>query len=83
VLVVGTVRKGDLVVMKPDICGLLLDATGYARLATLEWANEVANAAKGMASVATIEPTAHSLHVWDPGSYPATSAPSWITTPSR
>ncbi len=62
--------------MKPDICGLLLDATGYARLATLEWANEVANAAKGMASVATIEPTAHSLHVWDPGSYPATSAPS-------
>src|SRR5215208_7961971 len=31
-------------------------ATGYVRLATLEWANEVAKAARGTTSVATIEP---------------------------
>jgi hypothetical protein len=30
-------------------------ATGYVRLATLEWANEVAKAARGTTSVATIE----------------------------
>ncbi len=70
------VKKDDPVVMLPV-------ATDYVRLATLEWANEVAKAARGMTSVATIEPPAHSLHVWDPGSYPATSAPSCVTTPSR
>src|SRR5215211_2823163 len=31
-------------------------ATGYVRLATLEWANEVAKAARDTTSVATIEP---------------------------
>src|ERR671921_1792940 len=31
-------------------------ATGYVRLATLEWANEVAKAARGTTGVATIEP---------------------------
>jgi hypothetical protein len=46
------VKKDVLIVM-------LLVATGYVRLATLEWANEVAKAARGMISVATIEPPAH------------------------
>jgi hypothetical protein len=70
------VKKDVLIVM-------LLVATGYVRLATLEWANEVAKAARGMISVATIEPPAHAPHVCDPVADPATSAPSWITTPSR
>jgi hypothetical protein len=34
-------------------------ATGYVRLARLEWAKEVAKAARGVTSVATIEPPAH------------------------
>ena len=61
----------------------MLVATGYVRLATLKWANEVAKAARGTTSVATIEPPAHAPHVCDPVADPATSAPSWITTPSR
>ena len=38
---------------------LMLVATGYVRLATLEWANEVVKAARGTTSVATIELPAH------------------------
>ena len=55
----------------------------YARLATLECANEVAKAARGIASVATIDPPIHAPHVCDPVNDPAASAPPWITTPSR
>ena len=33
--------------------------TGYFRLAVLEWTNDVAKAARGMTSVATIEPPIH------------------------
>ena len=62
---------------------VLAVATGYARLLTLEWANDVAKAAKGMTSVATIAPPTHAPQVCDPVTDPATSAPSWITTPSR
>src|SRR5215204_2407961 len=50
-------------------------AIGYVRLAMLEWANEVAKAARGTTNVATIEPPAHAPHVCDPVTDPATSAP--------
>src|ERR671913_2248078 len=42
VLMVGTVGKGAPVVMIPDTSNPLPYARGNARLATLEWANEVA-----------------------------------------
>jgi hypothetical protein len=45
-LVKEPVKKDDPVVLMPV-------ATGYVRLATLEWANEVAKAARGTTSVAT------------------------------
>jgi hypothetical protein len=83
VLMVGTVGKGAPVVMIPDTSNLLPYARGNARLATLEWANEVAKAARGTTSVAAIEPPVHAPHVCDPVTDPATSALSWITTPSR
>jgi hypothetical protein len=51
-LVKEPVKKDDRVVILPV-------ATGYVPLATLEWANEVAKAARGVTSVATIEPPAH------------------------
>jgi hypothetical protein len=70
------VEKDDPVVMIPV-------AAGYVRLATLKWANEVTKAARGTTSVAAIEPPAHAPHVCDPVTDPATSAPSWITTPSK
>jgi hypothetical protein len=71
VLMVGTVGKGDPVVVIPDTCSLL----PYAR------ANEVAKAARNTTSVAAIEPPVPAPHVCDPVTDPATSALSWITTP--
>ena len=56
---VGTVGKGAPVVMIPDTSNLLPYARGNARLATLEWANEVAKAARGTTSVATIHGAWH------------------------
>src|SRR5918993_687925 len=56
---VGTVGKGDPVVMISDTCSMLPYARGNARLATLEWTNEVAKAARGTTSVAAIEPPVH------------------------
>ncbi len=53
---------------------MIPDATGYVRLAKLEWASEVAKAARGTTSVATNEPPAHAPHVCDPVTDPAKSA---------
>ena len=46
----------------------------YARLGTLEWANEVAKAARGTTSVATIEPPVHAPYLCDPVSGPTLSS---------
>jgi hypothetical protein len=69
--------------MIPYSCSMLPYARGNARLATLEWANEVAKAARGTTNVAAIEPPVHAPYVCDPVTDPATSALWWITTPSR
>lgn len=61
----GTLKKDDTVVLLPDVRNLPPKpcfkrlSTDYAPLATLEWASEVAKAARGIASVATIEPPIH------------------------
>jgi hypothetical protein len=47
--------------MIPYSCSMLPYARGNARLATLEWANEVAKAARGTTNVAAIEPPVHAL----------------------
>jgi hypothetical protein len=70
-------------IKEDDQVGMMPVATGYFCLARLEWANEVAKAARGMTRVATIEPPIHAPQVWDPVTDPATTAPAWITTPSR
>ena len=64
----GPIKEVDHVDMMPV-------ETGYFRLAMLEWTNDVAKAARGMTSVATIEPPIHAPQVWDPVTDPATTAP--------
>src|SRR5918997_678337 len=56
---------------------------GYVRLLTLEWAKEVAKAARGTTSVARSDPPAQTPPVCWSVTDPATSAPPSTTTPSR